>query len=80
MVRFGIAEDERVESDALACYVAESFPDARILWRVSDGQRAPAQMRRNPPDVASALIRQLWEQKYGGLYVQTVKYPPLHDI
>lgn len=50
-VSFGIAEDEPIENMAMCQFIENSFPEAKVLWREEDGERALAAVRKDPPQI-----------------------------
>lgn len=48
---FGIVEDELIESEAMACFIERTFPQAKVIWRMDDGASGLAAVKRESPDI-----------------------------
>ncbi len=75
-VTFAIAEDEPIESEGMAQFIVQSFPQASVIWRREDGESALEAIRNEPPDV---LILDIEIPVINGLQVCEILYKEHYD-
>ncbi len=84
-VTFGLVEDERIEREAMARYIENTFQNACVLWQEEDGESGLSAVRREPPDVLIVdiempvmngleLCEQLNHDHYGGVILISTAY------
>lgn len=81
----GIVEDEPIESEAMARYIEQNFPYAKVVWRMTDGAAALEALKKEAPDVLIVdiempvmngleLCERLCRQQYKGVILINTAY------